>query len=110
MSASIRRGISRAVVTSMIAICPAAWGEDVNFIGTANFSALNNGGDGVGLWTDAAGYADFCSSLVGTLVPECPMHVLERMGEELAKKAGDDVASAVGPGRFRCWSIGRLLR
>ena len=35
----------------------AAWGADVNFIGVTNFSALNNAGDGVGLWTDAAGYA-----------------------------------------------------
>ena len=35
----------------------AAWGENVNFIGVSNFSSLNNGGDGVGLWTDAAGYA-----------------------------------------------------
>ncbi|MCA9213596.1 MAG: lamin tail domain-containing protein [Planctomycetales bacterium] len=35
----------------------AAWGDDVNFIGTANFSGLNNGGDGIGFWTDAAKYA-----------------------------------------------------
>ena len=34
----------------------AAWGADINFIGVTDFSALNNGGDGVGLWTNAVGY------------------------------------------------------
>ncbi len=34
----------------------AAWGADINFIGVTAFSPLNNGGDGVGLWTNAVGY------------------------------------------------------